>query len=474
MKRILCLVLSLFMLFSLAACSSPKVETVKEEKTEGEDLSELDGEMLYRYGEDKMRALTSARYTTQVLFGAEKAGEFETVRIRRGYDGFIYSCSGQNFYSFDGENAYMENEVGAYTSPATIRTFGEFMTEFIFPVCGLDPDLLENFSRDGDSVSYECSKAELIGLYQLAEKPEFVPDTLKGVAFFDEEGVIVEERITLGSGNGECVLKTVLSEYRSDAIKIAEPSSPDAFTAVEDIALPMRLQSAILGLYEQKEIQTTSTSYNTVTLGEASYVYYEDINTCAKEDAGAYYISHQTLKRVPELPDESIFTQALLSGGRKAENSYNVILGEKLWEKAATAQSLPWKNEISAIMPALSDLQIVSVSRDVGGYSVSFQLTEEAAKRVSVKVLGLFPESGIAQPAPTLSFYQGTLSVDDARGIVTAISYTVEGSFAGETGNGEYTGQYSVLVDATEGVVLPELQVPTPTTPGMEVEHGEH
>ena len=100
-------------------------------------------------------------------------------------------------------------------------------------------------------------------------------------------------------------------------------------------------------------------------------------------------------------------------------------------------------------------------------------MTEEAAKRISVKVLGLFPESGIAQPAPTLRFYQGTLSVDDDRGIVTSISYTVEGSFTGAAGKGEYIGQYSVLVDATEGVVLPELQVPTPTTPGMEAEH-EH
>jgi len=466
MKKFLCLILSLLILCTLASCGS-EAEAPEEKKTEDNGLDELNGEMLYRHGEDKMKALKSALYTTKVLEGGEELGEFETVRIRRGYDGFIYSRRGQNFYSFDGEKAYTETAEGAYAAPANIRVFEEYLTDFVFSVCGLNPDLLENFQRDGDLVTYESKNADLLSLYRLAEKPDFVPASLSGVAKLDEEGVIREESLTLKGEGGEIVLKTVLTDLRSDSIVISKPAEPEKFVEVEDIRLPLRLKNAVDTLYAQKEIQTTSVASGTLVLGEAKYVFSEDVNTYAKEDAGAYYISRQTLKTVPELPEESIFYQALLSGGQKTENRYNVILGEKIWENVEAADSLAWKDEVRALMPALSDFATFKTAEEVGGYSVSFTLSDAAAKKLAEKIAASFPESGFAIQALTVRACSGTLSLDTARGLITAISYQVEGGFATEGGVGDYVGRYSVLVDRTEGVTLPELQIPTATTPGM-------
>ncbi len=469
MKRFFCFVLSLLMICTTVSCARGEVP---EEKTTQEDpLADLNGELLYRHGEEKMKALKSARYTTRVLDGQEELGKFETVRVRRGYDGFVYSRSGQDFYCFDGEYAYTDNAFGTYTAPTTIRIFEEYLTKYVFAVCGLNPDQLENFQRDGDQVTYESKNQELLSLYRLAEKPDFVPLSLTGEAKLDKEGVILEESITLKGAEDEIVLHTALTQFRSDSIAITQPESALDYAKVEDIRLPMRLQKAMEALYGQKEVQTTLVSANTVTVGEQKYVFSEDVNTYAKEEAGAYYISRQTLKTVPEMPEESIFYQALLSAGQKTENRYNVILGEKIWENAEAADALPWVDEVRALIPALSDFSTLSMTEEVGGYSVTFTLNDEAAKKLAAKIEAHFADSGIAMQAATVRSCEGTLSIDTDRGILTAISYKVEGGFGSDAGIGDYNGRYSVLVDRTEGVTLPELQVPTATTPGM-VDHN--
>lgn len=468
MKKIVAMVLSLLMICTLISCSREKAPV--EKKSEENSLADLNGELLYRYGEEKMRALKSAIYTTKVLNGEEELGEFETVRVRKGYDGFLYSRRGQGFYSYDGERAYAESIVGAYTAPATMRVFEEYLTKFVFSVCGLNPDLLENFRRDGDEVTYESKNEELLSLYKLAEKPDFISTSLTGSAKLDEEGVILEESITLKNEDEEYTLKTVLSDYRSESITIAQPTDPDGFTEVSDIRLPMRLQSAIQTFFSQKEVQVSAVSSGTMTLGEKKSVFSENINTYAKEDASAYYVSRQTLKTIPEIPEESIFYQALLSNGKKTENRYNVILGEKLWENVETATSLDWQEEIRKLVPAVSEFQSFSMTEEVGGYSISFTLKDESAKKFAEKIAAALPESGITLQAATVRICEGTLSIDEQSGMLTAISYKVAGGFAGNAGTGDYEGRYSVLVDRTSGVVIPELQTPTATTPGMHPE----
>ncbi len=470
MKRIVALILSLLMICTLFSCS--RQEKSEEKKTKENDLSGLNGEFLYRHGEEKMKALKSALYTTKVLSGEEELGEFQTVRVRKGYDGFLYSRQGQGFYSFDGERAYTDTTAGAYTALATFRVMEEYLTEFVFSVCALNPDLLENFQRHGDKVTYESKNEKLLSLYRLAEKPDFAPTSLTGIAKLDGEGVIVEESITLKSEDAQIVLQTVLSQYRSDSIEISKPTSPENYVEIADIRLPLRLQKAIDTLYAQKEVQTTSVASGTLVLGGAKYVLSEDINTYAKEEAGAYYISRQKLKTVPGLPEESTFYQALLTGGQKTENRYNVILGQKTWENTQAADVLPWADEVRTLMPVLSDFATLSMAEEVGGYSISFTLKDEAARKIAQKIASCFPESGIGMQAVTVRSCQGTLSIDTDRGLLTAISYQAEGGFATDAGVGDYTGRYSVLVDRTEGVTLPELQVPTATTPGMVDEHA--
>lgn len=466
MKRILSIVLALLMICTLVSCSDEK-EKVTEEKKKGEDLSALTAEELYLYGINKMKALKSALYTTKVLEGAEELGEFETVRIREGYEGYRYSRRGQGFYAYDGETAYTRDESGAYSAPATMRVFDEFLTQYVFPVCALNAELIENLQREGDTVRYESRSEALLALYRLAEKPDFIPTSISGVATFDEEGVIQEERITLKGEEEEVELHTVLSSYRSDSITVATPSNLEEFTEVTDIRLPRRLQDSILSLYEQSEVQTTIVSSATLKLGETKYVYSEDVNTYAKTEEEAYYLSKQTLKQIPELPEESIFYQALLTKGTKVENRYNVILGEKLWENTQAAKDLPWQDEVRSLIPALSDFATLSMTEEVGGYSIAFTLTDEAAKRIAGEAMELFPEGGVVFNAATVRACTGTVSIDRERGILTAITYSVEGGFTCEGGVGDYECRYSVLVDRTEDVTLPELQTPTATTPGM-------
>lgn len=466
MKRLISLILSLLMICSLASCSRDQAVEVK--KTEGEDLSGLDGEMLYRYGEEKMQALTSALYTTRVQSGGKSLGEIETIRIRKGYDGFVYSRRGQDFYSFNGEKAYVDTELGSYAAPSTFRVFEEYLTDFVFSVCGLNPDLLENFNRDGDVVTYESSKEELLSLYRLAEKPDFVPLSLSGRARFDKEGVILEETLTLKGAEEECVLETSLSVHRSDSLIIAEPSNADEYTEIADIRLPGRLQEAFDNLYAQKEIQVTATDSNTMEYGGAKYVSYTDINTYAKTETASYYISRHNLKQIPGLPEESVFYQALLANGSITENRYNVILGQKIWENTSQGTALPWEDELRGLLPALSDFATLSAENEVGGLGVSFKLREDAANKIGKDIAALFLAEGVSVQKATVRSASGRLSVDSKRNMVTTITYTVEGEIQTEFGSGTYNGMYSVLVDQTENVTLPELQNPTPTTPGMD------
>ena len=472
MKRIVAFSFLLLMLCTLISCSREQAPV--EKKSEENSLADLNGEFLYRHGEEKMRALKSAIYTTKVLNGQEELGEFETVRVRKGYDGFLYSRRGQNFYSYDGERAYVERDNGAYTAPATMRVFEEYLTKYIFSVCGLNPDLLENFQRDGDVVSYESKNAELLSLYQLAEKPDFVPTSLTGSAKLDEEGVILEESIVLKGDGEEYVLKTVLSDYRSESITVAKPTEPDRFTEVSDIRLPMRLQSAIAAFFAQKDVQASAVSTGTLKLGEQKNVFSEYINTYAKEEAGAYYVSRQTLKTIPELPEESIFYQVLLSEGKKTENRYDVILGEKIWENSEDASTLDWQEALRELIPDVSEFASLVMTEEVGGYSITFKLKDETAKKFAEKIAASMPESGITLQATTVRSCEGTLSIQEESGMLTAISYKVEGGFAGEAGTGDYEGRYSVLLEKSKDVTVPELQAPTATTPGMHPDDMSH
>lgn len=471
MKKIVAILLSLLMLCTLISCSRENAPV--EKKSEENSLADLNGELLYRHGEEKMRALKSALYTTKVLDGEEELGEFETVRVRKGYDGFLYSRRGQGFYSYDGERAYTESDLGAYTALATMRVFEEYLTQFVFSVCGLNPDLLENFQRDGNTVTYESKNEELLSLYRLAENPDFVPASLTGVAKLDGEGVILEESITLKSEEREYTLKTVLTDYRSSSITVARPENPDGFTEVSDIRLPMRVQNAVDLLFALKEIQISAVSAGTLTLGEKKSVFSEDINLYAKEEAGAYYLSRQTLKTIPEVPEESVFYQALVSDGKKTENRYNVFLGEKIWENAESADALDWESEIRALIPAVSEFDSFSMTEEVGGYSVSFTLKNENAKKFAEKIASSMPESGITVQAATVRSCEGTLSINEESGMLTAVSYKVEGGFAGEAGTGDYEGRYSVLMERSAEVSVPELQTPTASTPGMHPENME-
>ena len=162
-----------------------------------------------------------------------------------------------------------------------------------------------------------------------------------------------------------------------------------------------------------------------------------------------------------------------MSDGKKTENRYNVFLGEKIWENAESADALDWESEIRALIPAVSEFDSFSMTEEVGGYSVSFTLKNENAKKFAEKIASSMPESGITVQAATVRSCEGTLSINEESGMLTAVSYKVEGGFAGEAGTGDYEGRYSVLMERSAEVSVPELQTPTASTPGMHPENME-
>ncbi len=468
MKRLLSLFLILPLLFSLTACGGGGTVKNTEDNSET-DLSALDGEALYRYGTEKAKALKSARYRTLVLENEEETASLVTVRIRKGYDGFIWSRTGAGHISFDGESAYAETELGKYSAKTTARLFGEYLSEHVFAVSALDPDKLENVKREGDAVTFESKEESLLSLYA-----SLLPalDSLSGKAEFSKEGIITKEVLTLTSGEKSVRLETVLDAMRSDDIQIEGPESTDGFVEVSDIGLPARIQGAAEALLKLPELQATLVASHSAVFGEKTYSFNRD-TTLYQNKEGAY-LSRQSLKNAPETEEESLFYQCLLSGGVKTENTYNVLLGEKLSEQTSSADSLPWQDAIREIIPSLSGFAALSLEEDADGYSIRFTLEEEYAKGFASKVSASFGELAFEVKDVAVGACTGNLSIRKADLLLKDLSYNVSGVLRSGEESGDFSARYSLLLDRTEGVTLPPLQTPTATVPGQLPDHIDH
>lgn len=472
MKRLLAFFLATLMLVSLAACGGKEAPVTEETQT-GTDLTKLDGASLYRYGVEKAAALKSARYTTVLSLGEETLDEMETVRIRSGYDSFLWSRTGKSPLYFDGKTAWVETPLGKYTAEATSRLFQEYLDECVYPVSALTPEGLEQVKREGSEVSYESKNTALLARFAPLSDG-FAPASLTGKATFSKEGIITAESIEVTGANeaGEetvFLLKTTLDAFRSEAIVTASPQSTEGFVTVSDIRLPWRVQNAMNLLLTLPQLQATLVVSATASLGDQKFSLNRDI-TAYQNGQGAY-LSRQSLKNVPEVPEESLFYQCLAKDGTKTENTYNVLLGEKLSENTCEGSTVPWQDELRAVLPALSGLASLSVVEDVEGYSVTFALTEAYAEGFADKVASLF-DGAIAEVKDVAAGEcTGTLSIRKSDLVLGALSYTVGGVFRSGDQSGTFQGRYSVLLDRTEEVTLPELQTPTATVPGQLPDH---
>ena len=477
MKKLLCVFIAALLLFGLAACSEKNPK--EEEKNKAEpSVESLSAEELYAKGIEKNKALTSAKFLTEIFLGGEKIEEITTVRVRKGYDGFSYSRSGREYFAFADGAAYIKTEAGAFTAPSTSRAFAEYIDSYLFPVYGFSPQFFAESIRAENFVSYEISNAEFLALFS-SILPEasgtFSPSAISGKAEFNKEAILTAEEFTVsgtlsGSGEAKIEVKTKLIDYRSETIQPSLPEESETFLQLTDIRLPQMIALSCESLFALPEAQVTLVRSEKFDLGGKIYSLNRDINLYKKgsADSLSYYRSLQSLKNEPEKAEESRFLQQKYQNGSGIFNEYNLITAEKLSE-GALSSDFAWQEDILAILPALHDFSEMTVEEDGSIFSIRFRLTQTAANQRMAEAAALFGFSATAAEAGEVS---GTLLIDQDRNLITALSYVVKTSAVCGEESGSFSGEFSITLDQTESVALPEIQIPTPTTPGMQDPNG--
>ena len=466
MKKIIAVYLCLGLLLSLAACASKPQE--KKTAEEGVDISALSAEELYRAACEKNKGLASSSYHTVISINGVEQSEFDTIRVRKGYEGFEYSREGDPYYYFDNETAWISGDLGSYTAPATAADFQAFLDSCVYPVTALPVSALTDIFKDNLTVTYRSENEALLALYSEVS-PGFSPRSLSGKATVNQDLVLTEETVTVTGYNAvgssvSYVLSTELHAYRSDAITPAEVNKNLPYIAVDNINLPATVQRAKSALLSLDNLQATLVLSQKAATEKQSFSHAETITLYYKTEGTipSYYRSQQSHHRADK-EESSFFTQSLLKNGSLTENRFNLFTGEKLSEETRAESNPLWQEDLKTLIPALSQLAALTVVEDATGYSISFTLTEDAATKRLSDTVALFPDSGLSVPAP--SAMAGTLSIDKKSGVLTALSFSVKGEAV--------EAHYSLLVDAIENIELPELQTPSATT-GMDPGQAEH
>lgn len=473
MKKILSLLLALALLLSMAACSEPSGK--KEAESKEESVESLSAKELYEKGKKKNEALTSAKYLTEIFFGEEKIDQITTVRVREGYDGFSYSRSGKDFYAFADGKAYLKTADGAFSAPSTSRAFAEYMESYLFPIYGFSSEQFSEAQREGNTVRYSLSEKAALSLYSSvlpAEKGAFLPELISGSASFDEEAILVSEEYTVSGGEKSIRIKTVLEEFRNSKLAPALPAEGEAFLELEDIRLPQMIASATDALLSLSTVQATVVRSESFSLSKGKFSLHRDLNLyqTGAGDGFLYYRSLQSLKQIPEKEEESRFHQKRVQGNSFVQNEYNLITAQKLSEESGTATP-SWSEDVAAVLPAFSDFGSLSVEEDSSSIGIRFSLSNAASERIVSASAALFPEMG-AVSAVEPGTASGTLLIEKESGRISALSFNLSASALCGEEKGSFSGEFSVTIDQTESITLPELQVPTPTTPGMQSDNA--
>ena len=478
MRKLLAAMLTLLMLLTLVACSEPAPlpEKPKEEK---EDLSALSAEKLYERALSKTAGLASARFETQVLLGEEEVDLIETVRVREGYDGFAYSREGREKLYYNEGRIYVENRLGDFAADTGARQVEEYMGAYWFPVSSLSKEAISGLEKDDMTLTFVLADEGILPLFAEAvpaEQGVFVPQSLKALCEVGEDGLLKKQSFTVTGTLGEeevtLLLVTELKEYRSDSIEPAIPAAEHV--VLGDIRIPHLIETGRSVLENTEVLQATLLSAETLAAGEAKWALHREW-TYYQPVADTFYLSRQSLKKLPApaeegaVPtEESFFYQLLQQEGARTENEYDVILGEKKWETAGDAAASPWKELVRGMLVPLSSLNELTMSEDLGKTSITFSLQNAGVKELVGRLAASLPEGGV-DPAAVTATGSGVFTLDRASGKLTAFSVLVQGDTAGGQ---TLSCQYSFNLDAEEGIVLPALQTPTPTTPGQAVEEN--
>ncbi|MBR3837185.1 MAG: hypothetical protein IKJ74_03480 [Clostridia bacterium] len=480
MKKILAVLLSLVMILALAACSAPAPLPKETHGGEKEDLSKLSAEELYERALSKTAGLVSARFETLVLLGEEEVDSIATVRVREGYDGFSYSREGTEKLYYNEGRICVENRLGDFAADTGARQVEEYMGAYWFPVSSISLEAVSGLEKEDMTVGFTLADEGILALFAdavPAERGVFVPQSLEGVCSISEEGLLEKQSFTvagtLGGEETTLLLETELKEYRSESIEPAIPAAEHV--VLSDIRIPHLIETGREGLEQTDTLQATLLSAETLTAGDAKWALHREW-TYYQPDADTFYLSRQSLKKLPApaeegaVPvEESLFYQLLQQNGARTENEYDVILGEKKWENTGETAASPWKELVGGMLVSLSSLNELNMSEDLGKTSITFSLQNAGVRELVSRMAASLPEGGV-DPAAVTATGSGVFTLDRASGKLTAFSVLVQGDTAGGQ---SLSCQYSFNLDAEEGITLPGLQTPTPTTPGQAVEENQ-
>ncbi len=469
MKKQLSIFLCLVILLSLVSCSESPAVTQTGDQAEKEDLSSLSAQELYEKALSKTKALSYSYLESVITFG-EESKTVKTTRIRTGYDSISFARLGEDNVWFNGKELSVSGSLGNFTAPATSRAAQEYLNTYYYPVSSLEKDQVSDVTRDGLTLFYTVSDQTLLELFSgAAGEADFQPERANGTVELKENGILEKETIVVSGkeGQGEVTLVTTLVHSRSDDASLPELPEGVEWIPVGDIRIPHLVSHAVKALENKDVFQATILSSHTLSVGEEKNQIHSEIN-CYQNEKGEYYLSRQTLTGKKD-GEESRFYQILAQGGSVTENEYNVITGEKMSESISETKELPWSQVLKENLLPLSQMANLTLSQESGQNTVSFSVSETGCRVLAEKILALFPDSGATLEGITSSG-TGVFTTTLSQGELTAFSFSFQGSSASSV----LSAQYSVTVDETEQVTLPSLQIPTPTTPGMEGDHSDH
>lgn len=464
MKKLFCLLLTLSLVLSLAACAA-------ETTTEGEGASPTASPFETRYDEAvaKLGSLAAWKYETVLTVGGETQSLAVTARQRQGYSDFSYfRTQGEETIVYQNGRADLWNSSTHYAAEMSTLAFEAYLAEATLPL--MAGEAAENLSEIEGGVKFTLGAASLEKWSKLGLDTVL---SATGVALYHENGAVASEEITLvGTVDGlseTLILKTTLLSLEKEPLP---PLPTTEAISVSHLIAPLLLHNARETMLQADTVQWVGVRGASATVAGVTRSSGQEIHV--SRSGADFYLSQRRLDRTPSKQDFSL-TQLLLRDNTVSSTVHELTEAKLILSSTTPAEGseLQILQEIlSSFLPTETGYLSVTLTETADQRTAAFTLSQEAVGQWFASYMdGLWAEELILLSAQA----EGSVSVDTKTGKPLSFAIALSGTLGGADGveKGTFLANVSLTVEKTEGVTLPELQIPTPTTPGEEVE-GDH
>lgn len=473
MKRLISCLALIALLLTLCACSSAD----PSQTATGEKDKPLTPVEQLALSSQKMKNLMSARYKTTVSGDVTVTG-VTTSRIRHSYDGYSYlqSRSDGKWYYVDGV-AFFSDAKGDWRASMTTREFQVLLGQATYPIPAALADSATEVGLEDSVISYSLdTKAAEASLGVLGLDSVL---SVSGEAKLNEEGLVTEETLTvsglLAGKTVRCTVRTVLELFRSKEISVSIPDrvKTDAME-VEDLRALYLVSGASGSLAEQTRVSAGVISGLSLTYQNRTESLHREI-TLYRDGTGRKPSQYQTVQSLNKKADgREVFEllQEKIHDGEKTKTVYELTQARLLSQatEAVTEDSYPAL--LTELLLSRESLAGFSLTEGTSDLTVSVSALPSAAILEAKKAAELFPELAFVcddslQASVTAS--EGTFTFSKASGRLTAASFSLTANLTGSSGEtvASLTAQTSLQLEYPDAITIPEMQIPTPTTPGQ-------